>query len=193
MQRWRRADGTGFATRDERGKLRVETLTRSKARPGRPVAGPLGSYTAVAALPTDPTALLRWADDETEHVTGAGTTRDAEVYSIFRSILGQGVLPPDLEAAVFRAMKQIPGVSVSTVDVLGHPTVALALTDDWLRQELLFDEQTYAYRGQRSTVVKDATIDPLKAGNAGGEVKQGSTVVAARVSVGIVDRPGQRP
>jgi hypothetical protein len=26
-----------------------------------------------------------------------------------------------------------------------------------------------------------------------GEVKRGSTVVAARVSAGIVDRPGQRP
>jgi hypothetical protein len=89
-------------------------------------------------------------------------------------------------------MKQIPGVTVSTVDVLGHPTLTLALTDDWLRQELLLDEQTYAYRGQRSTVVKDATIDPLKAGNSTGEVKKGHQVVVARVATAIVDEPGQR-
>jgi hypothetical protein len=89
-------------------------------------------------------------------------------------------------------MKQIPGVTVSSVDVLGQPTLALALTDDWLRQELLLDPQTYAYRGQRSTVVKDATVDPLKAGNSTGEVKEGHQVVAARVATAIVDKLGQR-
>lgn len=190
VRRWHRADGGGFAMLDEHGRLQVETLARPDSR-RKP--GPLESYEALAALPTDPAALLRWAYQETESITGAGTTRDAEAYAILRGILGNGVLPPDLEAALFRAMKQIPGVTVSTGDVLGRPTLALALTDDWLRQELLLDGRTYAYRGQRSTIVKDATIDPLKAGNATGEVKRGSTVVAARVSAGIVDRPGERP
>jgi hypothetical protein len=193
VRRWHRADGGGFAALDEHGRLQVETSEPSSARPGKRTPGPLESYKAMAALPTDPDALLRWAYEETEHVTGAGTTRDAEAYSIFRGILGAGVTPPELEAALFRAIKRIPGVTVSSVDVLGHPTLALALTDDWLRQELLLDERTYAYRGQRSTIVKDTTIDPLKAGNATGEVKKGSTVIAARVSAGIVDKPGQRP
>jgi hypothetical protein len=55
------------------------------------------------------------------------------------------------------------------------------------------DEDTYAYRGQRSTVVTNTRIDPLKAGNPTGEVRKGSTVVAARIAAAVVDQPGQRP
>jgi hypothetical protein len=41
--------------------------------------------------------------------------------------------------------------------------------------------------------VKDATIDPLKAGNSTGKVQKGHTVVAVRLAAGVVDRPGERP
>jgi hypothetical protein len=61
-------------------------------------------------------------------------------------------------------------------------TLALALTDDSLRQELLLDEHTYAYRGQRSTALQDVK-----------DVKRGHIAVAARVAAGIVDEPGRRP
>jgi hypothetical protein len=43
-----------------------------------------------------------------------------------------------------------------------------------------------------ATVVRDATIDPLKAGNSTGEVHKGSKVVVARVITAIVDQPGER-
>jgi DNA-directed RNA polymerase specialized sigma24 family protein len=46
-------------------------------------------------------------------------------------------------------------------------------------------------RTERSTVVRNATIDPLEAGNSTGEVRKGSTVVAERVATAIVDKPGQ--
>jgi hypothetical protein len=188
---WRRADGGGLAVIDERGRLQVERL--DLWRDGKRMPAPFDSYRAVAALPTEPGALLRWAYEETEHISGAGSTVHAEAYSIFRVILGGGVLPPDLEAAIFRAIKRIPGVTVTGTDALGEPTLALALTDEWLRQALLLDPKTYAYRGQRSTVVKDTRIDPLKAGNATGKVEKGHTVVAARVAAGVVDEPGERP
>jgi hypothetical protein len=190
---WRRADGGGMAMLDEHGRLRVDTLAPEKDPARKRVRGPFDSYKAAAALPPDPDALLRWAYEQTENITGAGSTPDAEVYSIFRGILGGGVLPPDLEAAIFRAMKQIPGVTVSTTDVLGRPALALAFTDDWLRQELLLDAHEYTYRGRRSTVVRDAVINPLKAGNATGEVKKGHVVMAVQVAAGIVDKPGERP
>jgi hypothetical protein len=104
------------------------------------------------------------------------------------------VLPPQLEAGFFRAMKQIPGVTLDTVDIFGRPALALGLkTADWLHEELLLDPKTYAYRGERSTVVRDATIDPAKAGNPTGEVRKGRQVVAERVVTAIVDEPGQRP
>jgi hypothetical protein len=190
---WRRADGGGLAWIDEHGKLQVRTLEPPKARPGRP-SPPLEDYKALAALPTDPDALLRWAYALAEHTTGGGMDDDGDVYLIFNHILRGNLLPPDLEAAIFRALKQVPGVTVvDTVDVSGRPALALGLrTSDWLHEELLLDTETYAYRGERSTVVRDATIDPLKAGNPTGEVRKGSKVVVARMVTAIVDQPGQR-
>ena len=159
-------------------------------RGGRPRS--FDSYKAATALPTDPAALLRWAYAQTPDVTGAGSTDDAEAFNILRGILGNGVLPDHLQASVFRAMERIPGVAVRTVDVLGRPTLAPGQTGEWLRQELLLDPETYAYRGQRSTVVKNATINPLKAGNSTGRVYKGHTVVAERLAARVVDRPGAR-
>jgi hypothetical protein len=192
---WRRADGTAFAWMRGGSGLRVETLEpRGRGRPGRPAPGLLDSYKTLAALPTDPQALLRWAYERAENITGAGTNEHGDVYLMFNHMLRENVLPPELEAAIFRAMKQIPGVTVlDTVDVAGRPAIALGLgTSDWLHEELLLDKETYAYRGERSTVVRDAIIDPLKAGNGTGEVKKGSKVVAERVVTAIVDEPGQR-
>jgi RNA polymerase sigma-70 factor (ECF subfamily) len=148
------------------------------------------TYKGVASLPTDPDALLRWAC--AQHVENGDTSKDGVVYLLLNGILRGNILPPNLEAAIFRAMKQIPGVSVQTVAIFGKPTISLGFTDQWLHEELLIDPATYAYRGERSTVVKDTRIDPQKAGNTTGEVKKGETVVAERVAAAIVDKPGQR-
>jgi hypothetical protein len=83
-------------------------------------------------------------------------------------------------------------VTLQTVDICGKPTYSLAFSDDWLREELLIDPQTYAYRGTRSTVVKTTKIDPAKAGNETGQVTKGSTVIVERIATAIVDQPGQR-
>jgi hypothetical protein len=189
QEQWGRADG-GATAWIEDGTLRIQSIEQPKQRPGVP--NPPESYKALAALPTNPGALLRWAYGL--DMTNGKSSKDAVVYLLFNHILRANLLPPDLEAGIFRAMKQIPGVTVdTTVDVNGHPAYALGQTDDWLHQELLLDKDTYAYRGQRSTVVKDATIDPLKAGNSTGKVQKGHTVVAARLAAGVVDRPGERP
>jgi hypothetical protein len=182
---WRRADGEGAAFIDEHGKLHVEDLPWPKGRP-KPLTE---SYEGVASLPTDPAALLRWA--YAQDVQNGDTSKDGVVYLLLNGILRGNVLPPELEAAIFRAMKQIPGVTVQTVDIFGKPTYSLAFTDDWLREELLIDPRTYVYRGERSTVVRTTRIDPLKAGNATGEVRKGGTVIAERLATAIVDKPGQ--
>jgi hypothetical protein len=187
-RQWRRADGGGFASLDERGKLQVE-LVEQPRRPRPPLEG----YRQLAALPTDPGALLRWAYGQAENVTGAGLTEHGDVYAIFNGMLRGNVLPPDLEAAIFRALKQVPGVRLTELDVLGRPAYSLAQTEDWLREELLLDRETYTYLGERSTIVRDTTIDPLKAGNATGEVRKGDKVVSERVETAILDRPGERP
>jgi hypothetical protein len=120
-EEWRRADGGGFALRHGNGKLHVETARRDSeaARKRLEAVAVFESYKGLATLPTHPDALLRWAYDQTDSISGAGSTPDAEVYAIFRGLIGRGVLPPDLHAAIFRAIKQIPGVQLSTTDVLG--------------------------------------------------------------------------
>ena len=189
---WRRADGGAVAS-TRTGRLEIEHMRPSKRRPRSVVVGPLAGYRTLAALPTDPDALLRWAYRQAEDITGAGVTEHGDVYAIFEGMLSDNVLPPDLEAAIYRALKQVPGVAVETIDVRGRSLLVLGQTEDWLREELLLDPETYAYRGERATVVRDAVIDPLKAGNATGEIEQGQRVVAERIVTTIVDRPGRRP
>ena len=189
---WRRADGGGLAWR-ERGRLRVETLERVRKLPGGRAIPLVDGYKALAALPTDPDALLRWAYERAEHISGAGLSEHGDVYAIFNGMVRENVLPPDLQAAIFRALARVPGVKVETVDVSGRQALALGQTEDWLHEELLLDPTTYEYRGERSTIVRDATIDPLKAGNATGRVERGSRVISERVATAIVGEPGELP
>jgi hypothetical protein len=188
---WRAADGSGMAWIED-GKLRVERMEGSKRRPLRVAIGPLAGYQTLAALPTDPGPLLRWAYRQAKHITGAGITEHGDVYAIFNNMLRENVLPPDLEAAIFRALKQVPDVTVDTINVGGRPALVVVQTEDWIHEELLLDAETYTYRGESGTVVRDDIIDPAKAGNATGEVEKGHKVVAERLVTAIVDQPGQR-
>jgi hypothetical protein len=191
-ERWRRADGAGFAFYDESGNLRVETMRPRKR--GKPIPlGPAWGYKQLAELPTNPDGLLRWAYGLTDNITGGGSTEHSEVYGVFVHMLADNLLPPDLQAALFRALKQVPGVTVTKTEIDGRRVFALDQTDNWLRQELLLDAGTYDYVGQSGTVVRDATIDPMKAGNATGEIKRGQKAAAMRLVTAIVDEPGQRP
>jgi hypothetical protein len=85
-------------------------------------------YRALAALPTHPNALRRWAYERARNTTGGGMHDDGDVFLFFNHMLRGNVLPPKLEAAIFRVLKQLPGVTVlDTVDVLGRPAIALGL------------------------------------------------------------------
>jgi hypothetical protein len=102
-------------------------------------------------------------------------------------------MPPELEAAIFRVMSDLPGLTIENVEMFGSPAIAVGYESDWLRDEILLDPGTYEYVGERATVTRDATIDPGKAGNATGEVHEGSQVLAERLDIAIVDEPGQLP
>jgi hypothetical protein len=185
--RWHRADGRGMARIDENGKLHVEIARADARRPGL-----FQGYEDLDALPTDPDTLLQWAYRQAENVTGAGLTEHGDVYAIFNGMLRSNVVPPDLEAAIFRALKRVPNVSVEPLEVRGRPALAVGQTEDWLREELVLDAETYRYLGESGTVVRDATIDPKKAGNATGEIEKGQSSVSVRVTTAIVDAPGDR-
>ena len=145
QEKWRRADGGGFAFYDEAGRLEVEMLRPRRGRSKPVPLGPLAGYKQLAALPTDPKALLRWAYGQTANIEGGGSNEHAEVYGIFEGMISDNVLPPDLKAGIFRALKQVPGVTVNTVEVNGERVIALGQTDDWLHSELLLDAKSYDY------------------------------------------------
>jgi hypothetical protein len=112
------------------------------------------------------------------------------------------VLPPKLEAAIFRAMKKVPGVTLDrrAVDVLGRPTYALGMTSGGLHEDTLLDRKTYTYRGERSLAVTDFFDKPdpscYKAPEscpAPALIRKGTEFVFARITTAVVDQAGQIP
>jgi hypothetical protein len=144
---WHRVDSGGVAWADAIGRVHVREFTAAERPPAG--IGPVVSDDELTQLPTDPDALLRWAHER--------VAEDSDVYAVLGNVLAANVLPPDLEAGIFRAMEQLPGVTVSVVDVLGQRVLSLEQTEGALRMELFLDPETYAYRGNRATLGQDTT------------------------------------
>jgi hypothetical protein len=184
-RQWRRADGKRSAW-IEKGRLQIQD------EPGR--LTPPSDYPTLAALPTDPAALLKWVYKEMGGLGGDNPEGHyAMAYTLFTTVLRNSVLPPGVEAAVYRAMKQIPGVILvpRAVDVAGRPALALGrLQEGWLSEEVLLDRTTYAYLGERSIAIKKHTSKGL---DGSWTVKKGTVqIFVARIKAGIVDKAGQR-
>lgn len=151
---------------------------------------PPTDYATLAKLPRDPVALIAYVQRQMPPVEN----RSAGTFRALASMLGGAVWPPDQEAAIYRAMARIPGVTLNrrTTDARGRPALALSLeVEGWLRQEVLLDPVTYAYRGHRATAIKDHKLPgrrsewTLKAGTIESQ--------SVRLAAEFVDRPGQRP
>ncbi|GAA2572708.1 CU044_5270 family protein [Actinomadura fulvescens] len=211
-RQWHSADGRHIAFMWEGKMLRMNEGPppgRSKAvRPDWPPA----DYAGLAALPTDPAALLEVMrrhpsfTDRTKipvAVTSVSFGKRADDGTVFRalnSILRLGVLPPRLEAAIYRAMKMIPGVTlvrrsdaVPGRDVLAVGRLRAAYTTTkpgWVIDQVLLDPRTYRYLGELSVPALDraapdcdkVACDPRSLG-----------VNALLVRSAIVDKAGQRP
>lgn len=171
---WRRVDGRQYAA-FENGKVRAGHELVSSAVAAR-----------FEPLPDDPEALLR-------KVGGRGG--DEMAYETLVTILRDSVHSPETEAAIFRALKRIPGVTPikGKVDVDGRSAIALGRTvDGWLHEEVLLDPKTYAYLGERAIAIKSRTFE--SDGGPARTVKVGTLQrLMVRVAIGVVDRTGQRP
>lgn len=181
---WKRADGKKSATVED-GKLVVSEMMPTT---------PPTDYASLIALPTDPSALLQRIYED---MGGLGETpegRYSTAYSMLSAVLRESVLPPKNEAAVFRAIKQIPGVTLvkGRVDAAGRQALGLGrVTEGWLHEELLLDPATYAYLGERSVAIKDHTSRGV---DTAVPVQKGDLLnITVRVKAGIVDKAGQRP
>ncbi|MEU7854059.1 CU044_5270 family protein [Nonomuraea sp. NPDC049141] len=191
---WTRADGKVLVT-FEGGKM-----VRSPTGGGMPPT----SFAKVAALPTDPDALLAWLYG---NMGDHGEKRDVIAYRLLGSLLNNNLVPPAQEAAVYQAMAKIPGVTVNpdAVDVAGRPALAVgAIEDGWVGHEILLDRTTYTYLGERAVAIADYT-SPEKGTTTNGDqkivtlgdshtIKKGTIMtLAVRLAIGITDKPGVRP
>ena len=74
------------------------------------------------------------------------------------AFIGQYVVPPNVQAAIFRHLAQMPGMTLNpdSVNIDGRPAVGLGrIVEGYLSQELLFDKQTYQLIGERLVAIKD--------------------------------------
>ncbi|MEU5881445.1 CU044_5270 family protein [Spirillospora sp. NPDC047279] len=176
---WTRADGIRVAS-FERGKLVIS-----------PTGGgmPPIDYASVSRLPRDPDALLAWARRSRSPIPGDA---DAIAFRLLSALLQHNaVLPPEQEKAIYQAMAKVTAITLdrSAVDAAGRPALSVGrVVEGYLRQEVLLDRATYAYRGHRTTVIKDHTMP-----DAGAFTKGTIESQSVRLAAGIVDVPGRRP
>ncbi|GAB3990426.1 hypothetical protein GCM10029978_118280 [Actinoallomurus acanthiterrae] len=188
---WWRADGKQIARAQEGhygdGKVRIENGNGLWKH----------NYPLLAALPTDPAALDAFV--ASHEFIGGLKPRNAEeravaLYGQYCAILRNGVAPPKIVAAVYRAIARLPGVTLrkNTVDLAGRPAIAVGRVEEgYLFREILIDPKTYAYLGERDVAIKDraATITDGR-----WTIKKGAILdLETHATPKIVDRPGQRP
>ena len=122
-EQWSTADGTRNASYSANGRLVTTTACPCGLVP----------YADLGTLPTDPKALVRWA----MRPPGGGghyTTADL-AWNAFNGIEGtlmSYVLPPKVAAELYRALGDIPGVTVDkdAIDAAGRHGPAFVLTDN---------------------------------------------------------------
>ncbi|MFD9981428.1 CU044_5270 family protein [Streptomyces massasporeus] len=138
-------------------------------------------YRFLATLPSDADRMMKRIREE--HAIGSikGETRAQrdwrEIDVLYRSVL----IPPNVQAGLFRALAKVPGARVTTgvKDPLGRAAIGVGVTyadktpSGWQgKQEIFFDPESYAYLGQS---------------------RDDGEMVSARASWGVVNKPGARP
>jgi hypothetical protein len=171
MVSWNRFDGREAAFA-EHGKLVFYPGTPQRAL----LATPEAAAGFLASLPTDPAALLAIVHtkaDAQPRDQWVSKNRDARAFSFLMTVMWNAPVgvPPKHQAAAFRALAKIPGVTVQTglEDPAGRPAIGLTFkTGDGLTGTFFLDPHTYTVSGLRY---------------------QGAGV--ARIAIAVVDKPGQ--
>ncbi|MDN3355559.1 CU044_5270 family protein [Actinomadura sp. DC4] len=199
VEQWWRFDGGEIATSTQGSPLQMQQVLRPgqklrRGYPGGAVWGPAlwensprALYGYVARLPTDPDGLLaKVRHDEKD------PGHDRRTFGRIGDILdGDKLIPPKTNAALYRALAKIPGVTVvpGVKDLAGRPGIAVSRTSSSQenRIEFILDATTYRYLGTRVTVTKDQ-YDHGKVWEHAGQIVNDTADLDSRV----VDRPGQR-
>jgi hypothetical protein len=155
----------------------IEPLGLPDSSYASPYAG-LGTYAALEKLPANPAALLdyiqkyyatSYAQQIAAQQAAGGPVTVGSVaawdFDWMRYTLDfVAVLPPPLGAAIFQALARIPGVYLipHVTDYAGRPGMAVAMTIDGQRNELIFDPGTYQYLGSQTVLTQ--SVPGLPAG-----------------------------
>lgn len=184
---------------------------RSTSNPRFPEAGPGDSeatsfstrhpagfltYDDLSDLPTDPGTLeRRIAKHEIlETLPSARTTfsvlhdSPATTFDIARDLLGtQRYAPPEVRKALYEVIARQPSVELlgHVTDPVGRPGVAVAVTSQGIRRELVFDPDTSSFLAQR-----DVILDPRAAKV---DVQPGTVSYTAYLGSGVVDSTDATP
>ena len=147
------------------------------------------TYAWLDALPADPDTLLTTIENDVAigNVGGGdtggdmGSERDQVVFNRIGTLVSEGVVPPEVTAALLEAVTRIPGVVIEpdATDALGRSGIGIARSDDTIRSIWIFDARTYEVLGTR-----DYFVTPR------GDVLLGATAVLER---GVADRAGGPP
>ena len=137
-------------------------------------ATPQTAYNALASLPSNPKTLLaviakQVAKEGPSVAPGSVVSlyapkgRDELEFDYLAQLLWNSATgePPAAEAAVFRALAAIPGVSSQQgiTDLVGRP--AIGLSDNGGKTQLLLDPQTYQVIGMRAASTGTDPVRPI--------------------------------
>jgi hypothetical protein len=123
---------------------------------------PASTYAGLKTLPTSPSALLAYLNTHYQQIFPPGwmVSNAAREYLAISSILENlGVLPGALESAMFRALAELPGMSVvpNVTDYAGRSGTAVAWSNGGYRFELIFNPSTYQFMGQQEVAEQGST------------------------------------
>lgn len=192
---------------DSRGQVGTAGLSPLAAYDAWPT--PKTAYDAIASLPADPRALLRQVDADVSKI-GAGNvaaapfmgslpkTRAQAEFGYLGQLLWNAAAgvggPPRGEAAVYRAMALIPGVSFQQgiTDAAGHRVVGLSANGGV--NALLLDPVSYQPTGLREVSAGKGSAKPVsKQAVIAGFPPKGTVLDSlAYISVREVSGPGAR-
>jgi hypothetical protein len=167
----------------------------------RPAVGLGRFFPNPATVPTDPDGLLvaiyQLVEDPDCSPIRGDNVQDRAFTMI--DVLLQTVQPAEVRASLYQALAKIPGVRVvhSATDAAGRRGVGFTRaasiefrgSSDWLRLEIILDNDTYRYLGARYVVTRDHVIPDIGDRHRKGEV----LISRAQLALAVVDTPCQRP
>lgn len=150
--------------------------------PARELVAARDTYAGLKTLPASPAALLAYLNAHFQWPIATGMTVDsaAREYMAISTILENlGILPGALESAMFRALAELPGMTVvpHVTDYAGRTGTAVGWSNDGDRYELIFNPSTYQFMGQQE-VAEPGNPD----GTPAGQVVSGMAVLATGVT-----------